>query len=68
MLHKCIRCSSEYEDADPEPYYCSHCFTKQRQLAAEIDKNHVPRPKGKSLLQEYDEAPKGPGGFMIYRG
>ena len=68
MLHKCIKCTKEYQEDDPEPYYCESCLAQKRELATKIDTTFVPRPRVKSLLQEYDEAPKGPGGFMIYRG
>lgn len=41
--HSCIKCSTQYQDEDPDPYYCPACVEVKRQVAAEID---AKRPKG----------------------
>ena len=35
--HKCIKCGAEYEDNDPDDYYCAVCNEQRKVLAAEID-------------------------------
>lgn len=69
MTHACIKCKAQYEDEEPEAYYCATCLEEKKKIAAEIDARMAMRPKkeSKSMLQEYDQAPKGPGGFMIVR-
>lgn len=63
-MFNCIRCKIPYEEEGVEAYYCASCLLTKKELAAQIDANYVPRPKVKTALEEYDEAPKGPGGFM----
>lgn len=63
--HSCLKCSTQYKDIDPDPYFCAECKKKKQEVAAEVDKKMAGRPKEqpKSMLQEYDEAEK-VGGFM----
>lgn len=66
--HNCLKCKAQYQDEDEDPYYCDTCKTEKMKLAEQIDKNHIPRPKMKTPLEEYEEAPKGgPMNFPIYR-
>lgn len=71
MTHKCIKtvCPNTYEDNDPEPYYCPSCKEANKAIAAKIDTLLASRPKKehRSVIQEYDAAPKGPGGFMVVK-
>jgi hypothetical protein len=65
----CIKCGKPYQDKDPEPYYCAVCLEEKKRMAAEIDKRIQLRGSSranKSLLQEYDNAPK-VNGFMIVK-
>lgn len=67
--HACLKCKTPYEDEDTDAYYCSSCLEEKKRVAAEIDARLAlrPRKETKSGIQLYDEAPKGPGGFMITR-
>jgi len=64
--HTC-RCGAQYEDEDPEPYFCPACVLKRKSIAAEIDAKRAaegPRPPPMSALQEYDASQK-VHGFVI---
>lgn len=67
--HACIKCNAQYQDIDPEPYLCGPCKVAKDAVALQVDKQMAGRPRVqvKSSMQQYDEAPKGPGGFMIVR-
>lgn len=65
--HSCIKCKQKYDSEEPDAYYCAACNETRLKIAAEVDKKLVkPRRETKSLLQEYDEAPK-VRGFMMTR-
>lgn len=58
--HKCIKCSKEYKDTDPDPYYCNPCNEERKIIAEQVTKKvlltkstHAP-----SSLQAYDAANK----------
>lgn len=64
FTHACIKCSSSYEDTDPEPYYCTPCNDQRKEIAKQVDaKIPKARKQPMSALQEYDAAPK-VRGFM----
>jgi len=69
--HPCIKpsCGKKYDSDDAERYYCPDCATANQLLAQQIDAKiaSTPRRETRSALQEYDNAPKGPGGFMILK-
>ena len=55
--HPCIKCSTEYQDEDPDAYYCTACNEERKKIAAEIDKkmgNRSTKPV-KSDLQAFEE-------------
>ena len=56
--HECIKCKRQYQDNDPDAYYCESCRENNKIIAAELEKKFVPRPREKSTLELYDEAPK----------
>jgi len=58
MIHECIKCKARYEDEDVDPYYCISCQENNKILAKELDKRFIARPKVKSVLEAYEEAPK----------
>ena len=66
--HICIKpgCGKSYEDNDSDAYYCPSCQKERKKIAAEVDAKVAARPSRaqKSGIQQYDEAPKGPGGFI----
>lgn len=66
--HSCIKCHTQYEDQDPDPYYCETCKAQRNAIAAEIDKKLLAKPRkdGMTPLQEYDQAAK-VRGFMHVR-
>lgn len=53
--HLCS-CGKNYEDTDPEVYFCPVCIKKRKQIAAEIDKRigQNPRRKEVSALQAFE--------------
>ena len=65
FTHKCVKCEKEYQDSDPDPYYCDLCNKTRLEIAKRIDKEKkgVVAKKSDSLMSIYDKAPKGPGGF-----
>lgn len=67
--HNCVKCNEQYQDEDSDAYLCAKCLGDKAKIAAQIDGQFAGRPKTsvKSGLQEYNEAPKGPGGFMIVK-
>lgn len=60
MTHNCIKCATQYEDKDTEPYYCGQCLETKNKIAEEVDKKMalIGRKQTKSALQEYEESPK----------
>lgn len=58
--HNCIKCNAQYQDADPDAYYCPPCLKAKKQIAAQVDAQFASRPrtKVKTMLEQYDEAPK----------
>lgn len=64
--HSCIKCGTQYTDNDPDAYLCTTCNEARKAIAAQVDKSLAMRPKrqSKSLLQQYNEAPK-VRGFMV---
>ncbi len=60
MVHNCIKCSAQYEDEDPDPYYCAECNELRIAAAKEVDAKMSGRPKKPiiSALQEYDNSEK----------
>lgn len=67
--HACVKCGSKYQDTDPDPYYCVNCQKVRKEIAAQVDVKFAKRPKivTKSLLQEYEEAPKINGFLAAYK-
>lgn len=63
MKHKCIKCTAEYSDNDPDDYLCLKCRGAKAEIAAQIDSNFVPRPKAPTMLEQYDNAKKVNGRF-----
>lgn len=45
--HSCIKpgCSNQYQDNDPDAYYCPSCQEAKKALAAQIDASIGSRPK-----------------------
>jgi uncharacterized Zn ribbon protein len=66
--HPCIKCGTQYQDADPDPYYCKSCNDERKKIAKEIDAKIKAKPKRSTMsaLQEYDNMPK-IGGFIQVR-
>ncbi len=60
MQHKCIKCSVDYSDNEPENYYCSSCLVEKKRIAAEIDAklDSVPKKAVLSDWQIYQQANK----------
>lgn len=62
FTHTCIKpgCSTQYQDEDPEPYYCPACKAEKAEIAKTIDAQFASRPKEKVVtpLQEYEQAQK----------
>ena len=66
--HECVKCRRTYSDADPEPYLCAPCKKEKQAIAARVDAQFAPRPKAKSMLEEYYALPNAPGtNFKLYR-
>lgn len=38
FLKNCIKCSAQYRDSDPDPYWCESCNAERKALAREIDR------------------------------
>ena len=57
MLHNCIKCSTQYDDQDPDPYLCAQCSDRRRQIALAVDAKFAGRSttKPKTDLELYDE-------------
>ena len=57
--HTCS-CGKNYEDDDPEVYFCPVCIKKRKQIAAEIDKRLGigPRKHQRSALQAFESQGK----------
>ena len=54
----CIKCSTQYESEDEDPYLCLPCNELRLKIAKEIDAKFALQgkiPQGKSDLQLYDE-------------
>lgn len=68
MTHNCIKptCGKQYEDSDPDAYYCPECVAEKKQIAASIDARlgRVERTQPVSDLQAFDMSPKFRG-FVI---
>ena len=62
--HQCIKCSTEYETNDVEPYLCSVCNEERLKIAKEIDSKMMNRERKevKSQYQLYEELRKQNGG------
>ncbi|KKR45478.1 MAG: hypothetical protein UT82_C0028G0010 [Parcubacteria group bacterium GW2011_GWB1_40_14] len=56
----CIECKTEYEDKEPDDYYCSVCLPKIKEIARKIDAKLKTRPRKEvvSNLVRYDSLPK----------
>lgn len=71
MKHQCIRpgCSTQYEDNDPEPYYCGPCNEARKAAAAEIDAKIALRPKERvvSDLKAFEAKSQARGSAMFIR-
>lgn len=64
--HVCIKngCNKQYQDKDPDPYYCSECKDEVKRKAEEVDKlisSRPPKRQRKSGLEQYDAIIKGKG-------
>jgi len=59
----CIKCSTQYESNDPEPFYCAKCEIEKKAIAKEIDAKLAGRVSTKptSFIQEYDAIRKAKG-------
>lgn len=56
--HIC-QCGSQYENEDPDPYYCDACVASRKAIADEIDAKRRalgPVPKPMSALELFDAA------------
>ena len=63
----CIKCKSQYESPDPDPYYCPVCYAEKQELAKEIDKKlsmRGPKRPVESELQRFDKMKK-VGGIAV---
>lgn len=69
FTHSCIKCSTQYQDGEPDAYYCESCIEEKKKIAAQIDANLSNRPKRPttSALQEFDSLPKVHGNFVQVR-
>lgn len=67
--HNCIKCGEKYSDEDPDAYLCATCLEARKVIAAQVDRTMaaLPRKAVKSLLQEYEAAPKVAGRFQILK-
>lgn len=54
--HKCIKCSTDYKDTDPDPYLCKSCQNEKNVIAKQVDRQFGStvgqRPNGMALLEE----------------
>lgn len=66
--HNCIKCGDKYSDDDPDAYFCEKCIEERKVIAAQVDRNiaRLPKRQAKSMLQQYEEAPK-VRGFMVLK-
>lgn len=68
--HRCIKpnCAKNYEDTDPDAYYCPSCNEERKAVAREVDARLGARTPEQPMtaLQEYDAAQK-VHGFMQVR-
>ena len=59
MLHKCIKpsCETEYQDDEPDAYFCQPCRELNKSVAQRIDTNVKARmsPKPVSNFQRYEQ-------------
>lgn len=58
--HTCP-CGAEYQDDDPDVYFCEACIAERKRIAAEIDAKtpkHSEEERQMSDLQRYDQAAK----------
>ena len=53
--HKCS-CGKEYQDDDPEVYFCDICIKKRKHIAAQVDAQMASRPRveSRSALKEFE--------------
>ena len=67
--HVCIKpvCGKQYQDNDPDPYYCPECKEKAQAIAKQIEAKLAGRPRKpiKSDLQLYYETCKAKGTKFI---
>lgn len=65
---KCVKCRRDYEDSEPDDFYCPTCDEERKRIAAEIDKKLVGRPREPHLTFEERMAalPKIPGTNIPY--
>lgn len=63
--HKCIKptCQADYEDNDPDAYYCLPCTEEKKLIAKEVEMRigSTVGQKPKSQLQAFDELRKSTG-------
>lgn len=68
MTHKCIKCSTEYQDEDTEAYLCAPCVEAKKAIAAEIDARFTQnRAPVLTELQRFDSLPKYQGKYVNAR-
>lgn len=58
--HSCIKCKVQYEDTEPDEFYCPTCNTERLRIAAEIDAKIKAKPTKPTMsaLQQYDAQEK----------
>lgn len=61
--HTCIKpgCGKQYDDEDPDPYYCTACNEQRLVIAQAIEAKYpvtVGQPKSMSDLEIYDSQAK----------
>lgn len=59
FTHKCTKCSLEYQDTEPEPYYCEVCNKERLAVAKEVDAR-LGSTVGQQPGGEYQAYLKGP--------
>lgn len=58
--HSCVKCAAQYQDTDPDPYYCDPCKAERVAIAKEIDRKLGSRSSKPVMsdLQAFDASSK----------
>ena len=56
----CIKCKTQYDEIEDDPYYCPSCLEEKKLIAAQIDAKlgSTVGQKPSGLLQQYDSLTK----------